>query len=92
MPGANGGLGIYGGAVDQNNDFWGVTYSAGPLVHVSYDNMTAETIALPIPSAYGFTVDAKGRSWSAAGTATSSATTPRPNSGPRPTSRPSTRS
>ena len=61
--GADGGLGIYGGAVDQNNDFWGVTYSAGPLVHVSYDNMMAETIPLPVGSAYGFTVDAKGRSW-----------------------------
>ena len=63
VPGANGGLGIYGGAVDQNNDFWGVTYSAGPLVHVDYDTMMAETIPLPIGSAYGFTVDAKGRSW-----------------------------
>ena len=63
VPGANGGLGIYGGAVDQNNDFWGVTYSAGPLVHVRYDDMTFETIPLPIGSAYGFTVDAKGRSW-----------------------------
>jgi len=63
IPGANGGLGIYGGAVDQNNDFWGVTYSAGPLVHVRYDDMTFETIPLPIGSAYGFTVDAKGRSW-----------------------------
>ena len=63
VPGANGGLGIYGGAVDQNNDFWGVTYSAGPLVHVEYDTMMAETIPLPIGSAYGFTVDAKGRSW-----------------------------
>ncbi len=47
MPGANGGLGIYGGAVDSNNDFWGVTYSAGPLVHVTYDTMQAETIPLP---------------------------------------------
>jgi len=63
VPGANGGLGIYGGAVDQNNDFWGVTYSAGPLVHVRHDDMTFETIPLPIGSAYGFTVDAKGRSW-----------------------------
>jgi hypothetical protein len=63
VPGANGGLGIYGGAVDQNNDFWGVTYSAGPLVHVRYDDMTFETIPLPIGSAYGFTVDAKGRPW-----------------------------
>ena len=63
VPGANGGLGIYGGAVDQNNDFWGVTYSAGPLVHVAYDNMAFETIPLPIGSAYGFTVDAKGRAW-----------------------------
>ena len=63
VPNADGGLGIYGGAVDQNNDFWGVTYSAGPLVHVDYDTMVAETIPLPIGSAYGFTVDAKGRSW-----------------------------
>ncbi|MCY1058241.1 hypothetical protein [Nannocystis sp. SCPEA4] len=62
--GANGGLGIYGGAVDSNNDFWGVTYSAGPLVHVTYDTMQAETIPLPGgASAYGFTVDSKGRSW-----------------------------
>jgi hypothetical protein len=63
VPGANGGLGIYGGAVDSNNDFWGVTYSAGPLVHVRYEDMTFETIPLPIGSAYGFTVDAKGRAW-----------------------------
>ncbi|MCB9707095.1 MAG: hypothetical protein H6711_34960, partial [Myxococcales bacterium] len=65
VPGANGGLGIYGGAVDSNNDFWGVTYSAGPLVHVRYDDFSYETIALPGFSggAYGFTVDSKGRSW-----------------------------
>ncbi len=65
VPGANGGLGIYGGAVDSNNDFWGVTYSQGPLVHVKYDTMEYETIPLPGFSggAYGFTVDSKGRSW-----------------------------
>lgn len=65
VPGANGGLGIYGGAVDGNNDFWGVTYSQGPLVHVEYDTFQAETIPLPGFSggAYGFTVDSKGRSW-----------------------------
>lgn len=63
VPGANGGLGIYGGAVDPDNDFWGVTYSAGPLVHVRFDDMTYETIALPVGSAYGFTVDSQGRSW-----------------------------
>jgi len=65
VPGANGGLGIYGGAVDSNNDFWGVTYSAGPLVHVRIADMSFETIALPGFSggAYGFTVDSKGRSW-----------------------------
>ncbi|MEZ4428346.1 MAG: hypothetical protein R3A51_11735 [Nannocystaceae bacterium] len=63
VPGANAGLGIYGGAVDPNNDFWGVTYSAGPLVHVRIDDLSYETIPLPIGSAYGFTVDSKGRSW-----------------------------
>lgn len=63
VAGANGGLGIYGGAVDNQNDFWGVTYSAGPLVHVRYDDLSHETIPLPIGSAYGFTVDAKGRPW-----------------------------
>ena len=65
IPGANGGLGIYGGGVDANNDFWGVTYSAGPLVHVRYADFTYETIPLPGFSggAYGFTVDSKGRSW-----------------------------
>ncbi|HRI09042.1 MAG TPA: hypothetical protein PKW35_14570 [Nannocystaceae bacterium] len=65
VPGANGGLGIYGGGVDANNDFWGVTYSQGPLVHVRYADFTFETIPLPGFSggAYGFTVDSKGRSW-----------------------------
>ncbi|MCA9715129.1 MAG: hypothetical protein H6713_33680 [Myxococcales bacterium] len=63
VPGANGGLGIYGGAVDPVNDFWGVTYSAGPLVHVRFEDLSYETIPLPNPSAYGFTVDSQGRSW-----------------------------
>ncbi len=63
VPGANGGLGIYGGAVDQDNDFWGVSYSAGPLVHVRYEDLSYETILLPNPSAYGFTVDSEGRPW-----------------------------
>jgi streptogramin lyase len=58
-----GSFGVYGGAVDPENDFWGVIYSAGPLVHVRISDMTYETIALPIGSAYGFTVDSKGRSW-----------------------------
>ena len=55
--------GCYGGAVDPNNDFWCVVYSGGPLVHVRIVDLTYEIIPLPNPSAYGFTVDSKGRSW-----------------------------
>lgn len=65
IQGIDGGLGVYGGAVDANNDFWGVTYSAGPLVHVRFADFSYEVIPLPDFSggAYGFTVDSKGRSW-----------------------------
>ncbi|RMG94281.1 MAG: hypothetical protein D6705_16550 [Deltaproteobacteria bacterium] len=65
VPAGSGLGGCYGGAVDQNNDFWCVVYSGGPLVHVRITDLTYEIIPMPIAtsSAYGFTVDSKGRSW-----------------------------
>ena len=65
VPAGSGLGGCYGGAVDQNNDFWCVVYSGGPLVHVRIVDLTYEIITMPVTvsSAYGFTVDSKGRSW-----------------------------
>ncbi len=65
VPAGSGLGGLYGGAVDSNNDLWGVVYSGGPLVHVRISDLSFEIIPLPVTSlsAYGFTVDSKGRSW-----------------------------
>ncbi|MCY0986928.1 hypothetical protein OV203_07335 [Nannocystis sp. ILAH1] len=68
LPGVDGGFGVYGGAVDSNNDFWGAAWSTGPLVHVRHDDLSHEVIAVPDPkqsffTVYGFTVDHAGRAW-----------------------------
>ncbi|MCY1060501.1 hypothetical protein [Nannocystis sp. SCPEA4] len=68
LPGVDGGFGVYGGAVDANNDFWGASWSTGPLVHVRKDDLTYEIIQVPDPTqsfftVYGFTVDHAGRPW-----------------------------
>lgn len=68
LPGADGGFGVYGGAVDANNDFWGASWSTGPLVHVRHADLSYELIEVPDPTSsyftvYGFTLDRAGRAW-----------------------------
>ncbi len=68
IPGIDAGLGIYGAAVDSNNDFWGASMTvadAGPkLIHVSREDLSqVEVIPIPNGEAYGITVDAKNRVW-----------------------------
>ncbi|MBC8074408.1 MAG: hypothetical protein IAG13_39175 [Deltaproteobacteria bacterium] len=61
-------FGAYGGAVNQQGDFWFVVYdtevSETDLVRV--DAVTLDYDRIPVPAEicpYGFTVDSKGRPW-----------------------------
>lgn len=68
LPGVDGGFGVYGGAVDANHDFWGASWSTGPLVHVRRADLSFELIKVPDPkesffTVYGFTLDHAGRAW-----------------------------
>ncbi|WAS97015.1 Vgb family protein [Nannocystis punicea] len=59
-------FGAYGGAVNQDGDFWFVIYDVVPshLVHVDGVTLTYEKFVVPPGICpYGFTVDGKGRPW-----------------------------
>jgi DNA-binding beta-propeller fold protein YncE len=62
-------FGLYGGAVDDDNDLWafprdGDPHGSGPLIHVDFQSLTYEVIPQPAGArAYGITVDAQGRTW-----------------------------
>jgi hypothetical protein len=62
-------FGLYGGAVDDDNDLWsfprdGDPHGSGPLIHVDFQSLTYQVIPQPLGArAYGITVDAQGRSW-----------------------------
>jgi hypothetical protein len=58
--------GIYGGAVDANNDFWGSQLSIGDLVHVDLDTMEYQLWPMAA-NGYGMTVGASGYVWTCAG-------------------------
>jgi hypothetical protein len=51
--------GLYGGAVDANNDFWASQLGVGDLVHVDVDDLSYETFPMPV-SGYGITVGPSG--------------------------------
>ena len=62
-------FGLYGGAVDDDNDLWGFPrdgdpHGSGPLIHVDFQSLSYELIPQPPGArAYGITVDAQGRPW-----------------------------
>ena len=58
--------GIYGGAVDANNDFWGSQLSIGDLVHVDLDTMEYDLWPMAA-NGYGMTVGASGYVWTCSG-------------------------
>lgn len=65
------GMGLYGGAVDGDGDFWGNQLGDpagdfGSLVRVKLSDMAFDTWPSPIPG-YGMTVDGMGRAWICAG-------------------------
>lgn len=59
-------FGAYGGAVNQDGDFWFVIYDVVPshLVRVDAETLQYEKFVVPPGICpYGFTVDSKGRPW-----------------------------
>jgi streptogramin lyase len=59
-------FGIYGGAVDSMDHFWGSQLSTGFLVRVDRDDFTVESWPMP-ETGYGMTVDRNDRVWTCAG-------------------------
>jgi streptogramin lyase len=63
IPGVNPGFyGIYGGAVDSNDNFWGTQLSGGQLVRVDRQNFSVQTWQTPA-GGYGMAVDRNDRVW-----------------------------
>jgi hypothetical protein len=65
------GMGLYGGAVDGEGNFWGNQLGDpagdfGSLVRVKLSDMAFDTWPSPIPG-YGMTVDGMGRAWICSG-------------------------
>lgn len=59
-------FGAYGGAVNQDGDFWFVIYDVVPSHLVRVDAVTLQYEKFVVPPGicpYGFTVDGKGRPW-----------------------------
>ena len=59
-------FGAYGGAVNQDGDFWFVIYDVVPSHLVRVDAVTLQYDKYVVPNGicpYGFTVDGKGRPW-----------------------------
>ena len=54
--------GIYGGAVDSADNFWGSQLSVGHIVRVDRVAFTVQTWAMPV-SGYGMAVDRNDRVW-----------------------------
>jgi hypothetical protein len=55
-------FGIYGGAVDSQNHFWGSQLGQGSLVRVDHETFEVETWSMA-SSGYGMTVDRNDRVW-----------------------------
>jgi hypothetical protein len=81
VPVAIDGFGAYGGAVDEDGDFWFMTYVfAAPLVEVDLATMTYSIGNMPSEvHPYGITVDQAGRIWIGADVGTSARYTPATN-------------
>ena len=74
-------FGAYGGAVDEDGDFWFMTYTSGsPLVEVDLDTMTHTIVNMPSEvHPYGITVDQASRIWIGADLGSSARYTPATN-------------
>jgi len=74
-------FGAYGGAVDEDGDFWFMTYISGaPLVEVELATMTPTIVNMPAEvHPYGITVDHAGRIWIGADIGSSARYTPGTN-------------
>jgi hypothetical protein len=65
--------GPYGGAVNQDGDFWVLGWQLGPLVRIDGDTLEVERIEMPAPPApdtqwsYGMSLDQYGNPWIASG-------------------------
>ena len=68
VPEANGGVGVYGAAVDSQGNFWGWVPAGSKLLRVDRQTLTAELWNAP-SGGYGITVDHKDRPWLCAGQA-----------------------
>lgn len=60
--------GPYGGAADQNGNFWVVGWSTGPLIKIDGNNLAPQVISIPAPGVgsmhtYGMALDADGNPW-----------------------------
>jgi hypothetical protein len=72
------GFGAYGGAVDEDGDFWFMTYTSGsPLVEVDLETLDYQIVNMPVDvHPYGITVDHAGRVWIGADIGSSARYTP----------------
>jgi hypothetical protein len=72
------GFGAYGGAVDEDGDFWFMTYTSGsPLVEVDLETFDYQIVNMPSDvHPYGITVDHAGRVWIGADLGSSARYTP----------------
>lgn len=60
--------GPYGGAANQEGDFWVVGWQLGPLIRVDGDTLDVQVIPIPAPPGdtqwtYGMALDADGHPW-----------------------------
>lgn len=66
-------FGPYGGAVDQDGDFWVIGWQQGPLIRIDAETLALERIEMPAPPApdmfwaYGMALDQRGNPWIATG-------------------------
>ncbi|MEM9462208.1 MAG: hypothetical protein AAGF11_49090 [Myxococcota bacterium] len=66
LPEIQSSIGLYGGAVDGDGNFWGIETGGVRLVRVDRNNFTTQVWAGPGAS-YGIAVDSVGRPWFCAG-------------------------
>ena len=65
LPEVQSSIGLYGGAVDGEGNFWGIESSAR-LFRVDRDDFTYQAWPVPVAT-YGMAVDSAGRPWTCAG-------------------------
>ncbi|MCA9706098.1 MAG: hypothetical protein KDK70_09645 [Myxococcales bacterium] len=68
IPEVGSSIGLYGGAVDGDGNFWGIDRSGSyNLIRVDRQNFGYQVIPGPGPGGYGIAVDSVGRPWYCAG-------------------------